>query len=145
MKKKIREKMIAISYDKHLERKIAGIEIALVIVILLLRKTAGPSIQLAGTFGAIAIVLILLIDSWDTIRKFGRERIERNKLKNIIFSKKAFWRDLIMCVVIAPIVLIRASLRFNFLVIICYVFILMAINNSVSQRISNFFEKRLVE
>lgn len=144
MKKKIRETMIAISYKEHLNRILKIILSALMILALIVMKTNTEHSKTAAFIvWLIGTPIICLWDSFDAIRKFPKRCLEKNKLKNIIFSNTDLWFHILEIVLVVPMCYL--CLERNILKMIIAIVMLAVSFIFVSKKISNIFKKRLVK
>lgn len=144
MKKKIRERMIAISYKEWINRRLTLIVCVLVGLGLIIMKIDTEHSKIVAFIAwIIGTPIIFLWDAFDAIRKFSPKRLERNKLIYITFSSKEWWFHILEFGLLIPMIWLCSewnSLKISIAIILLTVSFLF-----VSKKISNIFKKRLVE
>ncbi len=144
MKKKIREKMIEISYQEHLNRRLTLVLCTLVILTLIVMKiNAEYSKTVALITWIIGTPTICLWDAFDTIKKFSKKQLEKNKMRYIILSDKELWFHILEIGLIVP--MIWLCTEWNSLKISIAITLLAVSFLFVSKKISNIFKNRLIE
>lgn len=144
MKKKIRERMIAISYKEWINRRLTLIVCVLVGLGLIIMKIDTEHSKIVAFIAwIIGTPIIFLWDAFDAIRKFSPKRLERHKLIYIPFSSKEWWFHILEFGLLIPMIWLCSewnSLKISIAIILLTVSFLF-----VSKKISNIFKKRLVE
>lgn len=138
MKKEIRERMIAMSYNKRLQWKVGIVLWAILVLGLIVRIVKGYSRPLFFLILMIVMAVILSRDFFCTMRKIPKECLEKNKLENLILCNENVWDHIIL--IVAMVVY-----EMNFLNIIALLGVTSIAIMFFSKKISDFFKNKIVE
>lgn len=145
MAERIREKVIRISYSKHLELKKWALLICLLALGLTLRHIwiAAQAPILISTL----VSLIMVIEIWEcfyAIRKNNIELVEKNKIVNVVLSEAMVWEWPIIWLIVYPYgctICIYDGIGWTVVVSIVYIVLVVA----VSILLAGIFNKRLIK